>query len=198
MFRPAKEELDALEGLGNKGWNWSSLLHYMKKVRLLLFHVSTSYLRHTTHKTLIRAKLHFQAIFLLQMKLYLLPNQNPSSMELQVSFCHTLLVTFAEQPLAIWKGPIKKSFPTYWTATQPLLFDAAEALGVPRNPEMVSLGYPVCVRQAANLGFKPLREMEAMSVRCLHSIPLILILRRALTPLRRTMHLIPAGRTCSF
>ena len=33
MFRPSKEELDALEVLGNKGWNWDSLLHYTKKVR---------------------------------------------------------------------------------------------------------------------------------------------------------------------
>lgn len=32
MFRPSKEELDALEVLGNKGWNWDTLLHYMKKV----------------------------------------------------------------------------------------------------------------------------------------------------------------------
>ncbi|KLO19190.1 GMC oxidoreductase [Schizopora paradoxa] len=31
MFRPSKEELDALEVLGNKGWNWDSLLHYTKK-----------------------------------------------------------------------------------------------------------------------------------------------------------------------
>ncbi|KLO19194.1 GMC oxidoreductase [Schizopora paradoxa] len=31
MFRPSKAELDALEALGNKGWNWDSLLQYMKK-----------------------------------------------------------------------------------------------------------------------------------------------------------------------
>ncbi|TFK61171.1 alcohol oxidase [Pluteus cervinus] len=29
--RASKEELDAIEQLGNKGWNWDSLLHYMKK-----------------------------------------------------------------------------------------------------------------------------------------------------------------------
>ncbi|CAL1710572.1 unnamed protein product [Somion occarium] len=29
--RPAKEELDVLERLGNPGWNWESLLKYMKK-----------------------------------------------------------------------------------------------------------------------------------------------------------------------
>lgn len=34
MFRPSKTEVDALEkDLGLKGWNWDSLLHYMKKVR---------------------------------------------------------------------------------------------------------------------------------------------------------------------
>jgi hypothetical protein len=32
MFRPSKMEVDALEDLGAKGWNWDSLLHYMKKV----------------------------------------------------------------------------------------------------------------------------------------------------------------------
>ncbi|EJD00188.1 alcohol oxidase [Fomitiporia mediterranea MF3/22] len=31
MFHPSKSECDALERLGNKGWNWDSLLHYMKK-----------------------------------------------------------------------------------------------------------------------------------------------------------------------
>ncbi len=35
MFRPSKEELDALEVLGNKGWNWDSLLHYMKKASIV-------------------------------------------------------------------------------------------------------------------------------------------------------------------
>lgn len=30
-FRPSRLEYDALEGLGNKGWNWENLLAYMKK-----------------------------------------------------------------------------------------------------------------------------------------------------------------------
>lgn len=35
MFRPSKSEIDALESeCGMKGWNWESLLHYMKKVRV--------------------------------------------------------------------------------------------------------------------------------------------------------------------
>jgi hypothetical protein len=34
-------------------------------------------------------------------------------------------------------GPVKKSFPTMFTEQHALLFDAAEALGIPRNPEMV-------------------------------------------------------------
>ncbi|KAF8873116.1 alcohol oxidase [Infundibulicybe gibba] len=33
MFRPSKEELNALEELGNDGWNWASLFEYMKKAR---------------------------------------------------------------------------------------------------------------------------------------------------------------------
>ena len=35
MCRPSKDELDALEELGNSGWNWDSLLPYFKKVRAL-------------------------------------------------------------------------------------------------------------------------------------------------------------------
>ena len=34
MCRPSKDELDALEELGNSGWNWDSLLPYFKKVSL--------------------------------------------------------------------------------------------------------------------------------------------------------------------
>ncbi|EEB90346.1 hypothetical protein MPER_11457, partial [Moniliophthora perniciosa FA553] len=33
--RPSKEEFDRLEELGNKGWNWESLLHYLKKSETL-------------------------------------------------------------------------------------------------------------------------------------------------------------------
>lgn len=36
LFRPSKIEYDALEGLGNKGWNWENLLGYMKKVVYLI------------------------------------------------------------------------------------------------------------------------------------------------------------------
>lgn len=32
IIRPSKDEIDALEELGNEGWNWDSLLYYMKKV----------------------------------------------------------------------------------------------------------------------------------------------------------------------
>lgn len=35
-FRPCKDEFDVLEEVGNKGWNWESLLTYMKKVMILL------------------------------------------------------------------------------------------------------------------------------------------------------------------
>ncbi|KAG7096062.1 hypothetical protein E1B28_006743 [Marasmius oreades] len=31
MIRPTKEEFDRIEELGNKGWNWESILNYMKK-----------------------------------------------------------------------------------------------------------------------------------------------------------------------
>ncbi|KAF8868345.1 alcohol oxidase [Infundibulicybe gibba] len=31
MFRPSRDELNALEELGNDGWNWPSLFEYMKK-----------------------------------------------------------------------------------------------------------------------------------------------------------------------
>ncbi|KLO19184.1 alcohol oxidase [Schizopora paradoxa] len=43
MFRPSKDDIDALEKLGNKGWNWDSLLHYMKKSETLVeFPISES------------------------------------------------------------------------------------------------------------------------------------------------------------
>ena len=39
MFRPDKTELDALEkDFGMQGWNWNSLLHYMKKVIKSILH----------------------------------------------------------------------------------------------------------------------------------------------------------------
>ncbi|KAK0225610.1 alcohol oxidase [Armillaria fumosa] len=37
-LRPSKEEFDALEELGNKGWNWNSLLESMKKSEHTLQH----------------------------------------------------------------------------------------------------------------------------------------------------------------
>lgn len=36
MFRPAADEVDALEKLGNPGWNWASVLEYFKKVIIQL------------------------------------------------------------------------------------------------------------------------------------------------------------------
>lgn len=33
MFRPSKAEVDALAELGVEGWDWESMLYYMKKVR---------------------------------------------------------------------------------------------------------------------------------------------------------------------
>ena len=33
IIRPSKDEIDALEELGNEGWNWNSLLRCMKKVK---------------------------------------------------------------------------------------------------------------------------------------------------------------------
>lgn len=32
IFRPSKDEIDAIEELGNPGWNWDSMLQYLKKV----------------------------------------------------------------------------------------------------------------------------------------------------------------------
>ncbi|KAE9406055.1 FAD/NAD(P)-binding domain-containing protein [Gymnopus androsaceus JB14] len=36
LFKPSKQEMDALEALGNPGWNWESMLHYMQKSETLL------------------------------------------------------------------------------------------------------------------------------------------------------------------
>ncbi|OSD00955.1 GMC oxidoreductase [Trametes coccinea BRFM310] len=35
IFRPSKDEIDAIEQLGNPGWNWDSLLYYLKKSETL-------------------------------------------------------------------------------------------------------------------------------------------------------------------
>lgn len=40
--RGAKEEYDAFEDLGSRGWNWNSLYSYMKKVSFEYFIVSLS------------------------------------------------------------------------------------------------------------------------------------------------------------
>lgn len=54
MFRPSKVEMDALEELGNKGWNWDSILHYMKKVGIsfLTVYNSPKYLPERNSSTL--------------------------------------------------------------------------------------------------------------------------------------------------
>ncbi|KAL0572990.1 hypothetical protein V5O48_008981 [Marasmius crinis-equi] len=36
MIRPNKDEFDRIEELGTKGWNWDSILHYMKKSEQLI------------------------------------------------------------------------------------------------------------------------------------------------------------------
>ncbi|KAL0572988.1 hypothetical protein V5O48_008979 [Marasmius crinis-equi] len=36
MIRPNKDEFDRIEELGSKGWNWDSILHYMKKSEQLV------------------------------------------------------------------------------------------------------------------------------------------------------------------
>ena len=48
MARPGKVELDALEELGNPGWNWDNLLGYMKKVGPC-FHFSLTLSPHLFH-----------------------------------------------------------------------------------------------------------------------------------------------------
>ncbi|KAF9476809.1 FAD/NAD(P)-binding domain-containing protein [Pholiota conissans] len=95
MFRPSKEEFDALEKLGNQGWNWESMLYYMKKSETTIY-----------------------------------GGLSPLDEE-----------RFAAKPDPAFhgtSGPIKKSFPTKLMEQHGLLFDAAEALGVPRNPEMAN------------------------------------------------------------
>lgn len=92
MFRPSKEELDAIETLGNKGWNWDSFLHYLKKSE-------------TTYKS----------------------NLSPEDAK-----------RFGADPDPEYHGtdgPIAKSLPIAWPTILSNFFDAAEALGVPRNPD---------------------------------------------------------------
>ncbi|KAF8965919.1 alcohol oxidase [Flammula alnicola] len=95
MSRPSREEFDALEGLGNVGWNWESLLGYMKKSE-------------TTF---------------------------PSNLS---AFDEERYAAKPDPAFHGTTGPIKKSFPTMFTEQHALLFDAAKALGIPRNPEMAN------------------------------------------------------------
>ncbi|EJC99664.1 alcohol oxidase [Fomitiporia mediterranea MF3/22] len=91
--RPSKAELDALQELGNEGWNWESFLHYVKKSE-------------TVYPP--------SGITAEQAKVY--------AATLEPEFHGT-------------NGPIYKSMRTVWTDAHAKVFDAAEALGIPRNPE---------------------------------------------------------------
>ncbi|KAE9406056.1 GMC oxidoreductase [Gymnopus androsaceus JB14] len=95
LFRPSKQEMNALEALGNPGWNWESMLHYMQKSETLL----------------------------------------------PPTLTHSEAVKYAAKPkkdLHGSEGPLKKSFPTMLTRLHAEFFDAAEYIGIPRNPESSS------------------------------------------------------------
>ncbi|KLO19195.1 alcohol oxidase [Schizopora paradoxa] len=47
IFRPSKEEIDSLEKLGNKGWNWESILHSLKNSESPVPYEATSTIRDT-------------------------------------------------------------------------------------------------------------------------------------------------------
>ncbi|TFK31425.1 alcohol oxidase [Crucibulum laeve] len=94
LLRPSKDEFDALEEFGNEGWNWESLLKYMKKSE----------------------KTHASGLSENDAKKY---------------------GALPENDLHGTDGPILKSFPSFWTELHGVLFDTAEALGVPRNLEPV-------------------------------------------------------------
>lgn len=92
IFRPSKIELDAIEELGNPGWNWDSLLYYMKKSECL---------------------------------------QPPD-------VSRTNALKYAMKPDLEYHGtdgPIKNSFGPVLGEMHMKLFDSAQALGIPRNPE---------------------------------------------------------------
>ncbi|KIJ36601.1 GMC oxidoreductase [Sphaerobolus stellatus SS14] len=99
LLRPTKDEFDALEELGNPGWNWKSMLHYLKKSESI--------------------------------------SPIPLSEEDAKKFAVAPVVSAHGT-----NGPIVKSLPTVYSGIQSCLFDAAEALGIPRNPE-TSNGNPV-------------------------------------------------------
>lgn len=91
--RPSKAEFDAVEGLGNEGWGWASMLNYMKKSETTV---------PPTGLTDEQAKVYAVAP---------VPNAHGS------------------------EGPVFKSMRTLWTNAHAKFFDAAESLGIPRNPE---------------------------------------------------------------
>ncbi|KAL5513517.1 hypothetical protein ACEPAH_3916 [Sanghuangporus vaninii] len=95
MFHPSKAECDALEGLGNEGWNWDSLLHYMKKCETTV----------------------------------------PDNMLSVGDAKRYAAIQHADTKLYGTEGPVIKSLPREWTDAHARLFDSADNLGIPRNPE---------------------------------------------------------------
>ena len=127
MLRPSKEELDALEQeFGNEGWNWESLLHYMKKVRVREPPPTVS---NTPHRV----------------KPFNRPDSpRPKHANTPSNLTQTCTEKTVRRPdphahcaTDHRAGPLKVSFPCVLNDMHRRFFDAAERLGVPRNPEAV-------------------------------------------------------------
>ncbi|KAK0232281.1 alcohol oxidase [Armillaria nabsnona] len=113
FVRPSKEELDAIEQLGNVGWNWDSLSAASAfKHRMNLLTDSAS--RHRR----IRRTMDTKALDFITSDFFSLIN-NVSKL-----------------------GPIAKSYPPHITEIHTPLLDSLECMGVPRNPDN-SGGRPV-------------------------------------------------------
>lgn len=128
MTRPAKEELDALEQLGNLGWNWESMLPYFKKVCIAqIASAQTRSAPPCSAKASCRTPI--QRVSLQNMRSSF-PTQ--SGTETQVR-CVRLRKFKSDRKI----GPIKKSLPIVLHEIHGLFIDSADAMDIQKNADMV-------------------------------------------------------------
>ncbi|KAK0445982.1 alcohol oxidase [Desarmillaria tabescens] len=132
FVRPSKEELDAIEELGNEGWNWDSLSSYMKKAGTSLSERSFFSLAYRASAFKHRMNLSTDSA-----------SQHPRTRRtMDTKALHFITSDFSRSSITPELGPIAKSYPPQISEIHAPLLDSLECLGVPRNPDN-SGGRPV-------------------------------------------------------
>ena len=126
--RPSREELNAIEELGNPSWNWDSFFHYMKKVPFNRTAVSLYMCSQAC-----RVRLCSRSFYPKKMLSDMLPSRTQLTMARMVSSTSQSLLP----SLITLVGPVSSSYSPIWAEMHLKLFDAAENLGIPRNPQAV-------------------------------------------------------------